>query len=57
MDFRKKIHIFVKKQRNMSKKSFKRIMKGARVIAVPTRKRDEVQLYDIIPMKMLNNYD
>lgn len=46
----------------MSKKLFKKLVREHRVIAIPTRKKKnaddkEVQLYDIVPMKLLSLYD
>lgn len=59
----RKKYIFVKKERKaMSKKLFKKLVREHRVIAIPTRKKKnaddkEVQLYDIVPMKLLSLYD
>lgn len=46
----------------MSKKLFKKLMRDNKVVAIPTRKKKnadgkEIQLYDLVPVKLLNFYD
>ena len=46
----------------MSKKGFKKLMQHNRVVAIPSRKRENkdgsmTQLYNIVPVEMLSLYE